>query len=35
MVAPAASIWTLNDAGQVILFQQYIDTQAVNSATIP
>lgn len=35
MVAPAASIWTLNDDGQVILFQQYIDTQAVISATVP
>ena len=35
MVAPAASIWTLNDDGQVVLFQQYIDTQAVIEATIP
>lgn len=35
MVAPAASIWTLNNQGQVVRFVQYIDTMAVNSATIP
>ncbi len=35
MEAPAASIWTLNDQGRVVQFLQYIDTQEVNSATIP
>lgn len=35
MTAPAASIWTLNDNGQVIEFRQYIDTLAVVSAVNP
>ena len=35
MVAPAASIWTLNKDGQVVRFIQYIDTRAVHEATIP
>jgi|GEM_PF-1432869 len=35
MVAPAASIWTLNKDGQVVRFEQYIDTRAVYEATIP
>lgn len=35
MVAPAASIWTLNKDGQVVRFVQYIDTRAVHEATIP
>jgi ketosteroid isomerase-like protein len=35
MTAPTASIWTLSPQGRVIRFVQYIDTQAVNSATIP
>jgi ketosteroid isomerase-like protein len=35
MEAPAISIWSLNDQGQVIQFQQVIDTQEVNSAVFP
>ncbi len=35
MAAPAISIWSLNDQGQVIQFQQVIDTQEVNSAVFP
>jgi ketosteroid isomerase-like protein len=35
MQAPAISIWSLNDQGQVIQFQQVIDTQEVNSAVFP
>lgn len=35
MEARGISIWSLNDKGQVIQFQQVIDTQEVNSAVIP
>ena len=35
MEAPAVSIWTLNDEGRVVRFEQVIDTQEVVSATIP
>ncbi len=35
MEAPAISIWSLKDQGQVIQFQQVIDTQEVNSAVFP
>lgn len=35
MVAPAASIWTLNKDNQVVRFEQYIDTRAVYEATLP
>jgi hypothetical protein len=35
MSAPAISVWTLNDEGQVVRFEQVIDTQEVVSATIP
>jgi uncharacterized protein len=34
MEAPAISIWTL-DHGRAVMFEQVIDTQEVNSATIP
>jgi hypothetical protein len=32
MVAPAASVWTLDNKGKVVKFVQYIDTLAVVSA---
>jgi ketosteroid isomerase-like protein len=35
MLATAISIWTLDRQGRVIRFEQVIDTQEVNSATIP
>jgi len=35
MEAKAISIWTLNDEGQAIRFEQVIDTQEVNSAVAP
>lgn len=35
MTAPTASIWTLSPQGKVVKFVQYIDTQAVVSATLP
>lgn len=35
MEASAISIWTLNDEGRAIRFEQVIDTQEVNSAVVP
>ena len=35
MEAEAISIWSLDESGRVVQFRQVIDTQEVNSATIP